>query len=87
MVDPSVSRSIVIGNVGYPVLISILSRLFMYMSTKTIQSKSNLLYVLLLGQSSMVIAFTSIVLSHLSKINVIVLTLGRLIQRQVTIIY
>ena len=69
LVDPSVSRSIVIGNVGYPVLISILSRLVIYMSTKTIQSKSNLLYVLLSGPTSMVIAYISIIHSHLSETN------------------
>ena len=81
MVDPSVSRSIVIGNVGYPVLISILSRLVMYMSTKTIQSKSNLLYVLPFEQTSMVIAYTSIIRSHLFEANEVVLSLGKFIQK------
>ena len=49
----------------------------MYMSMMTIQSKSNLLYVLLLGQTSMVIAYTSIILSHLSETIEKVPTLGR----------
>src|SRR6266540_5577322 len=35
--------------IGHPKLTSILSKLFMYMSTMTIQSKSNLLYILLFG--------------------------------------
>ena len=82
-VDSSVSRRIVNEDVGF------LSRpssthkhsfqAFMYMSMMTIQSKSNLLYVLLLGQTSMVIAYTSIILNHLSKTNEKVPTLGRFI--------
>src|SRR6266542_2099765 len=50
LVDPSIGRGIVNGDtwffsIVYPVLISILSRPFMYMSMMTIQSRSILLCV------------------------------------------
>src|SRR5438128_1850120 len=54
LVDLPISNRIANGKVGFfsighPRLTSILSRLFMVMTTMTIQSKSNLLYVLLFG--------------------------------------
>ena len=49
----------------------------MDMSMMTIQSKSNLLYVLPFEQTSMVIAYTSIIRSHLFEANEIVLLTGK----------